>query len=58
MTMATKLELIAQMKEKYLESEDLWWMTEYPDVVVEDIRNLLVQFEHTYRQLEDIMGVD
>ena len=52
----TKLEFIRQMKEKYLESEDLWWITERPDEVVQDISALLVQFEHTYRQLEDIMG--
>lgn len=29
--------LFARIKERYVDSEDLWWMTEEPDVVLGDI---------------------
>ena len=49
-------EFIRQMKAKYLESEDLWWMTEQPEEVYRDLAMLIGELEHTYWKLDEIMG--
>lgn len=38
-------DLTEQMREKYLESEDLWWMTEEPETVYLDIKRLVEELE-------------